>query len=53
VTTPILHLNTRIVKAHEPGGVQTLGSALAIETLDVADICRPAGREKSSTTLLW
>jgi len=43
VSTPILHLNAGVVKAHEPMGVQALGSELAIEARDVAVICRLAG----------
>jgi len=42
VSTPILHLRTRVVKAHEPVGVQALGAELAIETLDVAVVGRLA-----------
>jgi len=34
VSTPILHLNADVVKAHEPMGVQALGSELAIEAFD-------------------
>lgn len=34
VSTPILHLNAGVVKAHEPMGVQALGSELAIDGED-------------------
>ena len=49
VSTPILHLNARVVKAHELMGVQTFGCELAIEALDLAVICwlsRTAGQEQ-------
>ena len=36
VSTPILHLRTRVVKAHEPVSIQALGAELAIETFDGA-----------------
>ncbi len=42
-STPILHLRARVVKAHEPIGVQALGPELAIETLDGAVVGRLAG----------
>lgn len=42
VSTPILHLRTRVVKAHEPMGVQALGAELAVETFDVAVVGRLA-----------
>lgn len=31
ISTPILHLRTRVVKAHEPMGVQALGAELAVK----------------------
>lgn len=40
VSTPILHLCPRVVKAHEPVSVQALGAELAIKTLDVAVVGR-------------
>jgi len=42
VSTPILHLCPRVVKAHEPVSVQALGAELAIKTLDVAVVSRLA-----------
>ncbi len=53
VSTPILHLRSRVVKAHEPMGVQALGPELAIETLDVAVVRRLARpREVEHDTLV-
>lgn len=40
VSTPILHLRSSIVEAHEPVGVQALRLELAVETFDVAVVCR-------------
>lgn len=34
VSTPSPHLGLRVVKAHEPVGVQALGSELAVEAFD-------------------
>lgn len=42
VSTPILHFRSRIVKAHEPVGVQALGAELAVEALDESIIGRLA-----------
>ena len=36
VSTPFLHFLPRVVKAHEPVGVQTFGFELAVEALDEA-----------------
>ena len=36
VSTPILHLRMRVVKDHEPVGVQALGAELAVEAFDIA-----------------
>ena len=42
VSTPILQFYPRVVKAHEPVGVQALGAEFAIETFDVAVVRRLA-----------
>lgn len=53
VSTPILHLQARVVKAHEPVSVQALSPELAVETLDVAVVRRLAwAREVEHDTLM-
>ncbi|MDR6955784.1 hypothetical protein J2X65_005167 [Ancylobacter sp. 3268] len=50
VSTPSVHLHPRVVRAHEPVGVQALRPELAVEALDEALSVGLPGREKSSTT---
>jgi hypothetical protein len=38
---PILHFYPRVVKAHEPMGVQALAAELAVEAFDIAVIPNP------------
>ena len=46
VSTPVLHFSPRIVKAHEPVGVQTLGPELAVEAFDKGIVDRLSGPGK-------
>lgn len=50
VSSPILQLHLRVVKAHELVRVQTFCAQLAVEGLDEAVVGRLAGREKSRMT---
>ena len=43
VSTPSLAFSPRVVEAHEPVGVQALGSELAVERLDEGVVGRLAG----------
>jgi len=43
VSTPFLHFLPGVVKAHEPVGVQTFGSELAIEAFDESVVGRLTG----------
>ena len=52
VFTPILHFYPRVVKAHEPMGVQALAAELAVEAFDIAVIRRLARPGKVQDHLL-
>jgi hypothetical protein len=47
VSTPILHFRARVVKAHEPGDVETLGPKSPIEGFDEGVIRGLAGAWRS------